>query len=352
MMPGGNSDQERNGMMTRTGMFQRLRQRIGGEKTTEIPVSCYGKLPVYKDFLRKGLAGKEAQTFKQWLDRGISHYWSGDGPYRGEMIYPHAMLLRFPGTARYILAYLWGSHDAGGLRFFPFTVFLSLPAGSEGMAPHGVLEILDTLISAGRKWHDECSGFSSHQDFVRWSRNLSLQITMRPEKSVADEILKNAENLRVGDFVDALWGDDANTEWPAFLSYLDRWEEGIRTRTHGRELAIRLPTAERLSPVLQAQYWTLIIERYDRQRDRPFHLFTPLYEAGAGLTVFLRNLRPSDVFALHPTMPDYDGVENLQRSVPRHGEEDEMDLLTEAERRQPLRAFLDADFAGVMSMRD
>lgn len=326
--------------MSRAGLLQRLRQQMSGSKTVELPVSCYGKLPIYKDFLRENLASKDAQAFKRWLDKGISHYWGANETYRGEMIYPHAFLLRFPGTGRYVVGYLWGSHDEGELRFFPFSVFVSLPAGREAFPPNSVLEVLEAVIAAGRRWHHETAQLTGFQDFVSWSRGLTLQVTIRPEQEVTSEVLNGAETLTLGDFINGLWRENAGQEWPALLSYLDRHQERIASHMHPADLAARFPTTERLSVVLQAQYWSLIIERFDNRRERPFQLLLPLFEDNAGLTVMLRNLRPDDVFAFHLEMPFTEHIEDFRKSVPRRTGQD-LEVVSDSESQRPLRALLE-----------
>ncbi len=325
--------------MTRAGLLQRLRQQISGPKTVELPISCYGKLPIYKDFLRENLASKHAQAFKHWLDKGIGHYWGANDVYRGETIYPHAFLLRFPGTARYVVGYLWGSHDEGELRFFPFSVFASLPAGREAFPPHAVLEILEPMIAAGRRWHHESTQLTSFEDFVKWSRGLTLEVTLKPEQAAISEILSGTSALTMDDFAAGLWREGSDLEWPALLSYMDRHQERVKAHRHPTDLAVRLPSSERLPLVLQAQYWTLIFERFDNRRERPFQVLIPVYEDNAGITVILRNLRPDDVFAFHPQMLLNEHIEDFRESVPRRVGY-EIDPMTEAEKKVTLEGYL------------
>jgi hypothetical protein len=93
-----------------------LRSLLGGSAsgTTELSLSTYGKLPIYKDFLRTNLAGPEAVAVKGWLDRGFSRFWESRDACRDLKIEPHAFLLLLPDTSHYVLGYLWGSHDSGG----------------------------------------------------------------------------------------------------------------------------------------------------------------------------------------------------------------------------------------------
>jgi type VI secretion system ImpM family protein len=330
--------------MTRAGLFQRLRQQIGGAKQIELPVSCYGKLPFYKDFLREKLVSKDAQAFRQWLDKGISHFWGPSEAYQGETIYPHAFLFRFPGTGSYIVGYLWGSHDQGELRFFPFSLFTSLPAGREAYPPHAILEVLESIVAAGRRWHHESSRLASHQDFKAWSRALTLQVTIRPEQAVTSEILSQAEDITIGEYADDLWEEGSESEWPALLSYLKRYEERIRERRHPTDLAIRFPSSKRMPLVQQAQYWTLILEQFDSRRERPCQILVPAYDDKAGITMVLRSLRPDDVYALHPEMRLNEHIEDVRCHVPRLARQN-VEPLTLSAKNTKLRSLLDHKFS-------
>ena len=329
--------------MTNLGLIQRLRQRIGGPKSVELPVSYYGKLPIYKDFLRENLAGKEAQAFKHWLDRGISHFWSAREATRGQTIEPHAFLLRFPGTGRHVVGCLWGSHDEGGLRFFPFSIFVSLPADRDVFPSHSVLEVLAPVIEAGHRWRLESSGLRTLRDCVQWTQSLALHVNMSPEYMVTEDLLTRAEEITVHEYTSSLWGEKAVLEWPALLAYLDRYRHRIGTHAHSADLAARFPSSTSLPLVLQTHFLSFIVERFDCRRDRPFQLFLPISPGLSGIAVFLRNLRSEDVFAFHPDLPAYEHLEDFRESIPR-GKEDEVKPLTEAEGKLPLRAVLDPGF--------
>jgi hypothetical protein len=152
------------------------------------------------------------------------------------------------------------------------------------------------------------------------------------------------EELSVSDFITEIWPQDPDLEWPALLSYLDRHQRRIEAHPHIADMAARLPSADSIPVVLQTQIWSLIIGRFDNRRNRPFQLLVPANDASGGITLFLRNLRPDDVFAFHPKALEYEHIEDLRASVPR-GSRGELTSLTEAESGHPLRAFLDADFS-------
>jgi hypothetical protein len=195
------------------------------------------------------------------------------------------------------------------------------------------------MIAAGRRWHHESTQLTSLEDFVRWSRGLILEVTLKPEQEMISDILSGADALTMDDFTTGLWQEGSDLEWPALLSYMDRHHDRVKKHRHPTDLAVRLPSSGRLPLVLQAQYWTLIIERFDNRRERPFQILMPLYEDKAGITVILRNLRPDDVFAFHPQMPLNEHIEDFRRSVPRR-DGYEIDPLTQADKQLTLKAFL------------
>src|SRR5215470_3109326 len=115
----------------RPGLFRRL---LGGDKSEKVrtaryPLQAYGKLPIYKDFISVGLTDPAAREFRQWIDRGYSYRWAENEAYRETIIPSHGFLLRLPDSRACVAGVLWGSSDEGGLRTFPFAVFLSFPTG-------------------------------------------------------------------------------------------------------------------------------------------------------------------------------------------------------------------------------
>lgn len=328
-------------MRPRTGIFKRVRQRLGGTRSVELRVSCYGKLPVYKDFLRENLAGKEAQFFKQWLDRGFGHYWGDRQDYRGTTVYPHGFLFRFPGTARYLVGYLWGSHDEGGLRSFPFSIFAFMAGGRESFPPHSVIDALAGIMTTGAQWREEAASLGSFHEFKSWSRDLRLDLKIRPEHEVVTEILERSKQVTVAEFSNSLWEEAPELKWPALVSYLMRHRDRIKSHNHNVDLAARFPTSDRIPLILQTHIWTMIVERYDNRRERPAQLLVPTYGERAGITIMLRKLRPDDVFAFHPEMPTYEFIEDFRDSVPRSKEWGEP--LSETEKARPLYDLLKSE---------
>jgi type VI secretion system ImpM family protein len=292
--------------------------RLSGPKEIRLPVSVYGKLPFYKEFLRASLASKEAQALKQWLDRGISHYWSANKLYSSHTIGPHGFFLRFPGTGKQVIGCLWGSHDEGYLRFFPFTIFVSLPAGRGPIPTPSSIDVLAQIVEHASRIRDDLGRMLSVEHFNSWSRDLSVPLTIRPETLVKSRLAEELALWSVDQFATTLYDDQAETHWPALLSYIERHQELARSAVHGVSLAARLPSCDAGPSIMQQVHiWCSLLRNGASRRDAAVNLFVPLEDSQQGIIVLQRRLRTDDIYVLHPQMPEYDFIEDLRTRVPR-----------------------------------
>ena len=292
----------------------------GGPKVVRPAFSAYGKLPLYKDFLRHGLAAPEAQAFRQWLDRGFSRHWDEDEACRSHPIAPHAFSLCFEGLARRLAGCLWGSHDQGELRKFPFTLFVSLPAGG-AVGDLSVLRSLEEVARSAGALHRTLDASPNVQSFYHRLRESSLTLRMERDKTLVPRIEKETRSLTVRDFAESLYGKDAAVLWPALLAYLDRRRSASRTRardTATPPLACRLPVSPLLPALVQAELWSAFILGAGAKGKEPLNVILPWGGAdpAGGILILERNLRPDDVFVFHPSPPHYDFLEDLRHSVP------------------------------------
>ena len=85
-----------------------------------LPVECYGKLPIAKDYLRVGCAEGAGAAWREWLDRAYS---GGTGGTFPELAWP-ANFVTGEAWGEPLVGGLWPSSDAGGLRKFPFTLLV------------------------------------------------------------------------------------------------------------------------------------------------------------------------------------------------------------------------------------
>ena len=294
-----------------------------GPKIARPSWSAYGKLPLYKDFLRHGLAAPEAQGFRQWLDRGFSRHWDEDETCHSHNIAPHAFSLSFDGLARRVAGCLWGSHDHGELRSFPFALFVSLPAGG-GLGDLSILRALEEVTQSARALRGSLDAAPDVQTFYHRLRESSLTLRLEREKTLAGEIEKETEGVTVRAFAESLYGENAAALWPALLAYMDRRRSASRTRDRDAAtppLACRLPVSPLLPALLQAELWSAFILGSGARGKEPLNVLVPARGAdpAGGILILERNLRPDDVFVFHPAPPHYDFLEDLRQAVPGSG---------------------------------
>ena len=315
--------------LSRSSLFQLL--SFGRPRELTVPLSAYGKLPIYKDFLRHGLAGAEAQAFKRWVDRGISKLWPAQDAYRDHEIGSFALLLNFPGTGQQILAYLWGSHDHGALRRFPFVLFVSLPA-VRSLAPLERLDALAQLVAQGRALRKELADLDGIDGFYPLIRTRAIHLTLHGDRQIREQYLESAKP-EVGELGRSLFGEEAAVRWPALLSQLKH-----PSRNDRQPFAGRLPTCRLLAPERLSALWCLLLSK---RRGGPLQL---LWSAGGdgGITILHRPIEPEDIFAFHPEMPDYPAIRDLRAGNPaNHVKARRLDT---AQLTRPLSAVLEKNF--------
>jgi len=289
----------------------------GGPKVVRTGFSTYGKLPIYKDFLRHGLAAKEAQAFRHWLDRGFSRHWEANDACREHPIEPHAFSLRFEGLARRVVGCLWGSHDQGELRRFPFTLFVSVPVGGS-VGDLAAVETLGKVAEEARELRRAARDAGDVQGFYSRVRESSLTLRVDRDAAVRERLTEALRGTTVGDFATSLYGDEAVTAWPALLGWLAQRRAAARRREPGAPpLACRLPVSRLLPALRQGELWAALLQGPGSKGKAPLNILIPWgNEPAGGIVVLERDLRPDDVQALHPDPPGYDLLEDLRTRVP------------------------------------
>lgn len=295
---------------SRSSIFQLLKQRFVGPKQVELEVSAYGKLPIYKDFLRHGLAAPEAQAFRRWLDRGVSKFWETHEAYGDAPIPDQALMVSFPTTSHQILAYLWDSHDHGGLRRFPFVLFVSLPL-SKSEAPLSLLYALDQFLRQAEAMRRQLASLHRLDDYYPFIRTARVQLEIHGDKSLKERLAERQEPT-LGDLGDIFYGEhDAQDRWPALIHHLRHLAQRPQ-----HDLAVRLPRTESLPAWELNALYCLLLKGARINSRKPLQMFFPPGVAGGGVTILHRDLRPDDIFTLHAEMPDYHGIDDLRSHVP------------------------------------
>ncbi|MBL8112120.1 MAG: DUF2094 domain-containing protein, partial [Acidobacteria bacterium] len=222
---------------------------------TAYPISIYGKLPVYKDFLSAGLADDGARELRDFLDRSFSHRWSNDEDCKATRIPPHAFCLRLPASKRVVTGLLWGSTDAGGLRTFPFVLFVSLPAGTDAVSVFdGVGPLLEKAESVLDRFGSEDTS-ASVQDFYTASRGAQVTLALRSRKEAAQSLAERGADA--SDFAASLLEDGA-ASFPAFhREALSAWR---------RAGVLRVPLGVRPSRRSPMGFWLRSLEETPEKR--------------------------------------------------------------------------------------
>jgi type VI secretion system ImpM family protein len=306
--------------------------RPAGNLALVTSFSAYGKLPIYKDFLRHGMAGREAQALRQWLDRGFSHCWEADESCRAHRIAAHGFALGFAGAGGRLAGCLWGSHDQGELRQFPFVLFVVLPRRVGPLAELRALAQLGPAASSLRRQMSEAGGAD---DFYRLARATTLELAVEGDGELHQALRRELDELTVGAFAASLFGqpgdlaaDRKGADLLAFLGRIRARREAAGAAAAAAPFACRLPVSPLLPVLRQAELWSVALGGDGGRTPRNVVVPLPAPEgatvlpgegadgAVADISLFARELQPEDVLALHPAPPHYDLAEDLRREVP------------------------------------
>ena len=292
------------------GLLSRIRKRSPDDPppTEAWPIHAFGKLPVYKDFVSAGLTEDGAREMRDWLSNGFSRLWSEREECKGVEIPLHGFLLRLPGSGRLVAGALWGSHDQGGLRKFPFLLFCVVPAGRGSSNLLTALDYLPVFEKRAREIRRKYASSGSLADVYAELRGARIELPIRPEDEVKARLGPSLSTRSVGTLASALLGEDAPRRWPGFLSAVDGAPLRVGEAGPG---ACRIPLVEELPPAAQIQLWILRMIAASRREMAPVGV---LYRADAEApngVLFFRDLREEDFLLLHPEAIPYEGVAEL-----------------------------------------
>jgi len=273
-----------------------------------VPLSCYGKLPFYRDFITVDGGQKVCAQFRRWLDAAFGKRWE-DLDSKGEELDGPRRILFVPARSQEVaLGSVWNSHDEGGLRRFPFAFFVPLPARKINPAGDGFLRDLVPLWTSMEERFHTLGGYGNVADFYSDYRGLVLA----PDQENGGERPPGARQTRAADLHAALResGPDSGgllgTAWMAARAC--RW--GLEG---GRELeAIRFPLVSSMDSMLQAETWVRFLARNAPDLPVPLNLVLPQEAGSEGtFTVVLRPLTAPDARLLSPRAAKAEGVLDL-----------------------------------------
>lgn len=297
--------------MAAWNLFSKLKEGLSGAdgppRMETFALHLHGKLPIYKDFISTGFTEDGAKDFRDWIGNGFSRRWSLDEAYKGAEIPLHTFLLPMPGGKRSVLGALWGSHDEGGLRQFPFTLFSVVPQGrpvSDPFVALSCLEVFDERAAFIRRNFSQGRSLSSFYETFRGAR---IEVPVKRPRKIAEAVEKEAKGVTTGEFAESLLGDSAARLWPSFL---ERVRSACSHRPGEGAGAVRIPLGNLLPAELQVQVWLTWLEAEGVLSDRgPSGVLVCRSGGRSRAVLYFRDLRPEDFLLLHPTAREYEFVE-------------------------------------------
>jgi type VI secretion system ImpM family protein len=274
----------------------------------------YGKLPIYKDFISSGLTEEGAKEFRDWLGNGFSRRWANDDEYREAEIPLHTFLLPLPGGRRSVAGALWGSHDEGGLRRFPFTLFSVVPQGKAIADPLVALSYLEVFEERATQIRRTYAAGRTLASFYEAYRGAKIEVPVKRPAKVAEGVEKEAREVTLGDFAESLLGEGAAESWPSFLARLRAACDASAGDGAG---AVRVPVGNLLPATVQMQLWLAWLETEGAfGRRTPSGVLVCRSGGRSRAVLFFRELRAEDFLLLHPERSDHEFVEEAVPAAP------------------------------------
>jgi len=268
---------------------------IGGK----LRVSCFGKLPIFSDFIEPVHRTRARDDLRQWLAAGAGRPSSGaDGSGLPRRAYRVVWPVR--GGKEIIIALIWSSSDAVG-RSFPFALYTQARPRRLGIA-----SAADLPFAAEPVW-SRLEEIASTEEGVPWVdlstgtiAPRSVQETLAharivPERSLSPRSLR-AARLLAADASQAFecLGPAANRQ--SFARVLVRLAGVVSAITRGGTAAIRLPRNEPMNALLHATFWLELVSGIARKKSPLPVLFVPLGRADdARAWLFYRDPLPVDI---------------------------------------------------------
>ncbi len=307
--------------MAAWSLFSKLKEGFSGAdgppRLETYALHLYGKLPIYKDFISSGLTEEGSKDFRDWLGNGFSRRWSLLEEYKGSEIPLHTFLLPLPGGKRSVAGALWGSHDEGGLRQFPFTLFSVIPQGKPAADPLVALSFLEVFGERAAYIRRNFGQGRTVASFYEAFRGARIEIPVKRLGKIAEGVDKEAKGVTLGDFAESLYGPAAPVEWPKLLA---RMKKACGHAPGDGAGAVRIPLGNLLPAELQVQVWLTWLEAEGVLGDRAPSGTLVCRSGGRSRAVLLfRDLRPEDFLLLHPERTDYEFVEETSPVLPGTG---------------------------------
>lgn len=231
-------------------MFKKISEALGIKQN--ILICCYGKLPIYKDFIFIGTDAREAYHFKEWMDKGFGGEWNEN--LSATSFSPHRILMTFPQQRNVVVASIWDSFDMGGLRRFPFAIFVMLPRNV----------FINSLSCFLPVWEYMEKCYSSMEEIKNISEfyNKYRGLTMEMNGINKNIFLKTLQDEKMKVLIDGLFKENNEECWANLLQdILTVFSLPQMLKNRDPEIALRLPLACLMNIPIQVESWMRFIKQ-------------------------------------------------------------------------------------------
>jgi len=254
-------------------------------------LQVYGKLPLAKDYLRIGASSGASMALRSWLDEGFS-----GGP-RGERQPRLAWPARFIIGSRWggapLLGVAWPSSDTGGLRKFPFCMWVERKKKALVEELAGGLDDLERWFAPLEQLHTAHKGMPDGRSLLDALRAKHVV----PQAEAPEQLPRIDWDV----WLDVLFGADGEAELEAVARLVQRAAQDQRAA------GVRLPLVSNLDVLQQAHAWLRLIQHVwaDGASEVPT-LFFPQRTSAEGeafMVWFPATPRPADAMWLDAQAP-------------------------------------------------
>lgn len=285
-----------------------------GKSDNTFPLSCYGKLPIYKDYISLEVGKGAGEAFKEWLDKGFGTDWGESGGQHATLSHPHRILFAPENQKDIAIATIWSSSDEGGLRKFPFAFFVSLPKKTVTQLGDRSITRLTPIWEQLESQYLSLDGIPGITEFYDSFRKSSVNMPMQDDSGDSGDAASQRDAITVRQIGAGLFGENFQAGWANILNRLgDAIAYGRKTAGKGGGMALRLPLAASVDVPLQIEMWLQFVNNnLGGKMNTPTVLFPQGgREENAAFVAIWRELRREDVCLLSDNVSEYEHVEDL-----------------------------------------
>lgn len=308
-------------------------------------VTCFGKLPIYSDFVEPVHRTRFADDLRTWLAAGAGRPAENPGaPKSREARRAYRVAWPLRKGKEILVAVLWSSHDAVH-RSFPFAIYTQVKTRRLGLTalaelPFALEELWNDLVGLastpdGIPWVDLAPGSvdprgiqtaleKARIELRPQAKRRELRTTGRNDgRGGSDRIGCGSGRLLAAGTSELIELLSPPHDPAGFPRVAWRIAAIVRTIEHGGASALWLPASDRLSVLLVASFF---LEMISSLATRPIPLpglFLPLgAPSGAALWLFFREPMPIDLPLLLADGTPHAWVEDLRFTLPAEGAEE------------------------------